>query len=248
MRGSSSFPRAAAGPPPSGETGYTSPGGSIFKLQANLTTGVSVGGDIATILDRSGNATDATVVSANATYQLVSGKPVIRFNGNSYNVPFSFTNKPANWTIIAVASFATIASSQFICGSIDGSGSTARAWGVVGNVGAALSYQFGDDSTYSYAVGTNPVITANVRSRLAIRYIDGNVGATLNQNGSAVAYGVSGSAVHSTGTEQPFSIGRAGAYTGGFFTGDLYYLQIWPRALTDSELAAVESTLISAGF
>jgi hypothetical protein len=250
MRGSNSFPRAAAGPPPSGETGYTMPSGSIFKLQADLTTGVSTGGTVSTILDRSGNALNAPTVVGAATYEVVSSKPTLRFNGSSYYVvPFTFTTKPAAWTIVIVAAL-TSKSYQFICGSADAAGTDKDTWGVIGETSTVFFSEFGDAAGYNYSISASGVITTSTVNRLAVRYTASSSAADSYKNGSALTMSTSGSATSSAGSAKPFSIGSEGvnANTSIYLLGDLYFLQIWDRALSNGELAAVESSLISAGF
>jgi hypothetical protein len=145
--------------------------------------------------------------------------------------------KPANWTVIAVATPTFSSGRRSIIASADGGGS-ASSWGglFTHDTAGSLYSVFGDGINWSFHRTTSTSVIQNgVTKIFSAVYADGNPATNLFQNGSQEAVTqVSGSGTSTGGTAFNMSIGQFG--TGGnYWLGNISALYIFDKALTPAD-------------
>jgi len=193
-------------------------------------------------------ATQGTVSSQPTLVpSVLNGEPVIQFDGSDWLSFGTALGRPANWTIFAVAMYASQPSgATFTCGAYAAGGS-AFSWGMIGagrtlNDGK-LEYGYGNDSAWSYGRSSAAVISNSSWFLCCRRYTAGADRVVDRVNGmtSAVTKD-SGTATSSTGAVYNFSIGRTGDYNAQYLPNGsrLKGFICVPSAISDADAQKLE--------
>jgi len=178
--------------------------------------------------------TDQSAGAHNATQTTAANRPQFRSNTlNGYSVAefvaggadfMTFgtgMGRPADYTEYAIM-WTRSTSSQYVLGSIDSLGTSAKSWGWLNlNVSSGKAFTvFGDDSVQSRTDTSNTEIEQRKWFAIAIQHTNGEDHSHIYINGKAPAYTkTSSNTTLSTGIAQNFSIGRVGDVTGTYFDG-----------------------------
>lgn len=230
---------------------------TISNLQAWFkadSLALSDGAAVGTWTESSPNAYAATqaVAGQKPIYKanIVNGLPVVRFSSASsqYLDLGTVLGKPANFTTFAVYQTTDASTRQDAFGSIDSSYTGAKGWGLLdlnNSAAGCLAHGWASDGTNSAWPRALSAITANTFYYTASAYVSGGTSSVPYINGVTPAYTVAGGTTpaSNSGTAYSFSLGRAGAYNGNYFSGDLAEVIIYNKALSNAERAQVEAYL-----
>lgn len=204
-------------------------------LKADAITGLTDGQAVATWNDSSGNGRNATQAtgSAQPLYKtnIVNGKPVVRFDGNSDYLEGTWNLTLTAETVFVVFSYTGTA--------------YARAWtqSDAGNDNAVAGYvpTIRDASTTSWGAVAGGTIVATVTMAQSTFGIF-----TATHSGSQIANRINGgtAATYNHTLNKTFTRYRAGNSTGAnYLQGDIAEIIVYSRALSTTERQQVEQYL-----
>ncbi len=211
--------------------------GLVMYLDAGKIEGIADGNSVSVWEDLSDAGNDANQPSVDnqpvyvAASEAFAGQPAVRFNGESSWMPLNSTMvNVGSFTLIAVANFSQLETSQYIVAGQDGSGNDRlRIQADAAIDGTPFLWRVGNSSWKGITATSDTDIHAFGVTSTVEGFVDGvSVGTASNSS-----------------TENPtaFNIGSYNRGQKDFFDGDLAILVLYDRVLSEEEIAEMTTYL-----
>ncbi len=213
-----------------------------FWVDANDFSKITLATGVSEIKDKSVNkisTTQGTTTSQPALLENAkNGLRALDFDGsNDFLNLGTVLGKPANFTVIVLAVFDTMATKRNICGSGNSAGQSSTGWGDIGagrtSNDGKFEYSIGDGTNYAYGRSTNNVISAGSWFIFESLYSGGNKPKQYLDGLEIPVTYEDGTGVSCGGTAYNFSIGKSGEYAGQYFDGKLLDTIIFKFAIVE---------------
>lgn len=200
--------------------------------------------------DKSGNARHATQSTSGSmpivTSKAINGLDAITFDGSDDFLTLGTAlGRPSSYTVFAVSRpTKALSNLQAVFCSMISSGNSRDSCMSLSNDGGSVFWQYGNSgSTYRWGYGAAG-FTLNVVAQHCLVHTNGTQDESVYRDGALLTNGSQdGTAATNAGTAQPTSIGRAGAYDGWYFGGDIAEVIVIVSAVSTSDRQKVEGYL-----